>query len=64
MKKLPYNKSVEVKEKTRIIMAKVFPGIIAHRHKNGKYFIKRSWPAYRKETEKLLNQLENKSQTE
>ena len=49
------NKPIEVTRFQYNIIRNVFSGIIAHRQENGRYWIKRLYPAYRKEVENFLN---------
>ena len=50
------DKPIEVTRYQWNVLRVQFAGIIAHRQDNGRYWIKRLYPSYRKEVEQFLNQ--------
>ncbi len=55
MIKAELNVPVEVTRSQYIRMKGLFTGICAFRSENGRHWIKRLWPGYRKEVESFLN---------
>ena len=47
---------IEVTHSQYTMMRVMFAQIVAHRQENGRYWIKRLYPGYRKEVERFLNQ--------
>ena len=59
MKQLEIDIPIEVSRNVYTIMIQLFAGIIAHRQEAGRYYIKRLYPGYKKETEQVLNKVIN-----